>query len=154
LLFSQSGSCIALPLQLCLVSSSPSKVEQFRFEYYPQSHQTSSAIHYGPVLRGWLITPLHSQPLCLSPPLFGDSPAIWKVGLSHHLVLSSCSLSYLSSLRAHLLVPPIFSEAGSVFHSTSTVSVWLQLPFYAFQFCLGGIQFAQGLLCLMSSGGG
>jgi hypothetical protein len=81
---------------------------------------------------------LHSQPLCFNPPLLSDSPALWEVGLSHHLVLSPCSLSYLSSLTAHLLVPLAFSEAGSVFHSTPTVSVWLKFPFYAFQFCWWG----------------
>jgi hypothetical protein len=48
LLFSPACSCVALPLQLCLVSSSPSKVGQLSFEYHPQSHETSSVIHHAP----------------------------------------------------------------------------------------------------------
>jgi hypothetical protein len=93
---------------------------------------------------------LHSQTLCLSLPLLSDSPVLREVGLSHHLILSPCSLSYLSSLRAHLLVPPAFSEAGSVFHSTPMVNVWLQFPFYDFQFCLGGFNMPRScsVLCL------
>jgi hypothetical protein len=48
LLFSPGGSCIALQLQLCLVSSSPSQVGQFSFEHSPLSHEISSRIHYLP----------------------------------------------------------------------------------------------------------
>jgi hypothetical protein len=45
-----------------LVSSSPSKVQQFSFEYCPQSQETSSGVYYGHALGGWLATP----------PLFSD----------------------------------------------------------------------------------
>jgi hypothetical protein len=61
LLFSPGSSCIVLQLQLCLVSSSPSKLGQFSFEFCPQSHETSSIIHhfgnYLPTLGSWLVTP-------------------------------------------------------------------------------------------------
>jgi hypothetical protein len=139
LLISQSGSCIPLLLQLCLLNSSPHKVEQFSFEYHLSptrlAQQSTTALFW----EVGLSPHLHLKSLCLSPPLLNDSPGLWEVGLSYNLVLSPCSLSYLTSLTAHLLVLPAFSEAGSVFHSTPTVSVWLQFPFYAFQFCLGGL---------------
>jgi hypothetical protein len=61
-------------------------------------------------LRGWLVAPPHSQPLFLVPPLF-------VVALCH--------------------IPP-FSEAGSVFHPTPTVSGRLQFIVYAYQLYSGG----------------
>jgi hypothetical protein len=56
-LFSPGSSWVALQLQLCLVSSSPSKVGQFSFEYCPQSHETSSGIYHQATLGGWFVTP-------------------------------------------------------------------------------------------------
>jgi hypothetical protein len=58
LVYSSGGSCVALQLQLWLVSSFPNKVRQFYLECSPQSQDTSSVIHQGPVFRGWLIAPL------------------------------------------------------------------------------------------------
>jgi hypothetical protein len=48
LLFSPGGNCIALQVQLCLVSSSPSKVGQFSFEHCLLSLEISSGIHHLP----------------------------------------------------------------------------------------------------------
>jgi hypothetical protein len=70
-----------------------------------------------------LLPHLHSQPFCLTPPLLSDNSDPLGICLSPHLVLSLCSLSHLSSLRVLLLAPPPFSEAGSAFHPTPTVSV-------------------------------
>jgi hypothetical protein len=53
------GSCIALHLQLCLVSSSPSMLGQFSFEYNPLSHETNSGIHHCSALGGWLFANFH-----------------------------------------------------------------------------------------------
>jgi hypothetical protein len=55
MLFLQGGSCTTLLLQVCLVSSSSSKVWQCSFEYCPYPQETSPGIHHGPTLRGWVV---------------------------------------------------------------------------------------------------
>jgi hypothetical protein len=69
-LFSPGNSSIGLLLQLWLVSSSPSKVGQFSFEYCPQSHQISSEICHAPNLGGLVVaSPLLSAPFLALLPL-------------------------------------------------------------------------------------
>jgi hypothetical protein len=84
----------------------PNEVGQFSFEYGPQSHKTSSGIYHGSTLGSWLVTP----------PLL-------------------CYFSHFHSLSVQLLVPPLFSEAGSTFYPNPIVGVRLQFAVYAFQFC-------------------
>jgi hypothetical protein len=67
LLFSPGSSWIALQVQLLLVSSSPTKMMQFSFEYSPQSSGTSSVIHHIPILGVWLVIQPLSQLLLLFP---------------------------------------------------------------------------------------
>jgi hypothetical protein len=89
MLISPGGSCIALQLQLCLVSSSLSNVEQFSFEYCPKSHKTSSLIYHRP---------------------------LWEVGLSPHSCSQPLYFAHLCLLivqfflwEAGLFAPPLFS---------------------------------------------
>jgi hypothetical protein len=72
--------------------------------------------------------------------------------LACHLIptFSLCYLSCLRLLRFWLLVPSLFSQAGSVLNPT--VNVKLQFTVYAFQFCLRGIQLTQGLHWVMFLG--
>jgi hypothetical protein len=56
LLFSSGSSCIALQLQLCLVSSSLSKVEQFSFECCTLSQRSAMGSTTCPALGGWPVT--------------------------------------------------------------------------------------------------
>jgi hypothetical protein len=148
LLFLPGCSCIALLLQFCLVSSSLSKVEQFNFEYHLQSQETTLAICHASALGGWLVTP-HLLSAFVPHPAF----ACWVFSSSGRLAclptpaLSACSspCSCLSSLRVQLLALPPFSEVGSAFHPTPTVSGRLQFTVYVSQFCSGVIQSAQGL---------
>jgi hypothetical protein len=100
LLFSPGSSCVALQLQHCLVSSSPSKVGQFHFEYCPLSHETSSVIHQGPALGDWLVSP---------PPLSAFVPhptsASWKFSSS------GCWLFTHPHSQSLFLVLPSFAES-------------------------------------------
>jgi hypothetical protein len=113
--FSPGGSCVALQLQLCWVSSSPCKVGQFSFEYCLQSQEISSGIHH------W---PCFGRLACCSTP-----------------GLSLCSFSLLCSLRVWLLAPPPFSRGRFSIptHPHLSVGVRLQFNVYAFQFCWGGV---------------
>jgi hypothetical protein len=56
LLFSPGSSWVALLLQLCLVSSSPSKVEQFTLSTIISSRRLAQQSTI-PTLGGWLVTP-------------------------------------------------------------------------------------------------
>jgi hypothetical protein len=69
LLFSPIGSCVALRLQLCLVSSSPSKLGQFNFEWCPLSQEISSWIHHLPWCVRLARDPTPTLNLCASPDL-------------------------------------------------------------------------------------
>jgi hypothetical protein len=85
------AAAVALQLQRCLISPSPSKVQQFTFEYCPQSYKTSSGIYH------WSS--------------FGR--------LAGHLTpaLSFCYFSCLYLLGVCLLDPPLITGAGSAFHT-------------------------------------
>jgi hypothetical protein len=63
-LFSPGGSCI--PSTVTLVSSSPSKVGQFSFEYYPLSHEGSAGIHCLPCFGRLACCPTPTLSLCAS----------------------------------------------------------------------------------------
>jgi hypothetical protein len=103
-LFLPGGSCVALQLQLCLVSSSPSRVGQFSFEYCPQSQETISGINHQPCFEKLACYPTpHSQPLCLASPLVVLVQHLWDVGL----------LPYHCS-QPLLLFPRLFSESLAV----------------------------------------
>jgi hypothetical protein len=120
LLFVPGSSCVALLLQLCQLSSSPSNVGPSCFEYHPQSPEISSGIHHGSVLGGWLVAPPHphSQPLLFCP---------------------GCLLKVFSPCPTPIL------QGRFVFHPTPAVSVRLQFAVYTFQFSSEGLQSAQGL---------
>jgi hypothetical protein len=91
LLFLPHG--IALPLQLWLVSSAPSKVRQFSFVYPLQFHKTSSVFYHTPVLEGWLVAPplllelFLTLPCSLSKVLVQEEP--WRRRTSPRLVQHS-----------------------------------------------------------------
>jgi hypothetical protein len=116
--FCLAAATLPLQLQLWLVSSSTSKVGQFSFEYKPQSHETSSVIHYAPLWEVGLSPHPWSQPLLLFLPSFTESS-------------DTCST--------------LFSKAGSVFHPTLTVGVRLPFTVSVFQLYSEGFQSAQGL---------
>jgi hypothetical protein len=136
LLFSLSGSCIALQLQLCLVSSSPSKVRQLSFECCPQSQNSALGST--------------SCPTCLS------MPAVSLCGLLdlHWVLVAPLGDCLVTTplLSAFPAVPAFHWEFSSLSHShsqgqvqhsttTSTVSVRLHLAIYIFQFssCGGSV---------------
>jgi hypothetical protein len=83
LLFSPGSSCIALPLQLWLVSSSPSKVVQLSFEYSLQSKNSNTvihhALHFGQVachpipLSAFVPHPIYGRLACHLTPVLGAS---------------------------------------------------------------------------------
>jgi hypothetical protein len=117
--------CFALPLQLCLVSSSPSKVGQLSFKS-PQVQETISVIHHAPqplLCKFGLLLHLCSQPLCLTPLLLTNILAPlggWLLAPPKLSVIVPCPA--LTCLIRQLDPPP-FSEAGSVFHSTPILMV-------------------------------
>jgi hypothetical protein len=112
LLFLSGGGWVVLQLQLWLISYSSSKVRQFSFLHHPQSYEIISAICHTPSLGGWLV-----------------SPTLLSVFIPHSN--PTCWVLHWESL---------FSEVGSEFHPTLTVSGRLQLTVYVFQFCSGGVQ--------------
>jgi hypothetical protein len=130
LLFLPGGSCIALPLQLCLVSSSPSKVGQFSFEYCPQSHWTSSGIYHGPNVGGWLVASPCSQCLFHTPPSLSESSA-------------PCHTPFLRGLFSSPLPPLSVVDYNSLFLFLSFVQGW-------------GLNLLRGCarLCFQAVGGG
>jgi hypothetical protein len=69
LLFSPGGSCIALPLQLRLVSSFPRRVGQLSLVLNAALCPTKPALGSTtcPALGGWLVTPLLLSALVLHP---------------------------------------------------------------------------------------
>jgi hypothetical protein len=150
LLFLPGSSYIALPLQLCLVSSSPSKIGAIQF--CPQPHETQWSTM--PLLWEVGLSPHpHFQTLCLSPSLLADS----SVPLEGWLVTPPCSPPLF-------FVPPLFTDSlppcpntilqgwFSISHTHPTVSGWLQFTVYAFQFCWAVVQSAQGLCWTMFLG--
>jgi hypothetical protein len=155
LLFSKSGSSIALPPQLCLVSYSPSKVEKFSFDYHPQSHQTSSEIHPWPCFGRLDYHPTSTLSLCASAhlcsvivQLFGKlvCHTTWFLALVPCLPLVHWELIFLChqhSQRQDQCSTPL---PLSVFDYNSL--------FMLFSFVWEGVEYAQGLLWIMSSGGG
>jgi hypothetical protein len=100
-LFSPGGSYIPLQLQLCLVSSSPSKVGQFSFECCPLSQEISSGIHHVTCFERFAcrLTP-SSQPLLLDSHSFTESlafrilflapPSLYRAGSGFHPYLCHC----------------------------------------------------------------
>jgi hypothetical protein len=114
-LFPPGSSWVALHLQLCLVSSTHSKVGQFNFE--------SSLVP-----RDWL---------------WDSLPALlWEFGLLPHPLLRFCCFTHISSLRVWYWEFGFLSlpcSLGQVQHSTSisTVGVRLQFTVHVFQFCWG-----------------
>jgi hypothetical protein len=145
LLFSPCGSCICpttatLSGQLLLWQGGA-----ILFEYCPQSYETSSVIRYSPTRGGWFVTPPLLPALVPCP-----ISAHWMLGSSGRLTchptptLRLCSLSHPHLLGVQLLAPPPFSEAGSEFDPTLTVSVRLQFVVYAFQFCSEGDSICPG----------
>jgi hypothetical protein len=111
-------------LQLWLVSSSPSKVAQFSFEYCPQSHKTNSVFLLWEV---GLLPYSHSQPLLLFPP---------------------CSLS------VQLLALPPFSVTGSAFHPPFLSVLDYNSLFMLFSFVQGGFNLPKGYAGVCSQGVG
>jgi hypothetical protein len=111
MLFSPGGSCVAPQLQLWLISSYTSKMRQFSFEYCPQSCDTSSVIHHGLTLGGWLVTP----------PLLS---AFVTFPVFIHWEFDSLPTSIL--------------WGGFSILPYSHCQYWLQFGLYAFQFCWWG----------------
>jgi hypothetical protein len=154
LLFLPGSSYIVLLLQLCLVNSSPNKVGQFSFEYCPQSHQTSSAIHHSLALECWLVTPSLLSAFVPCPASAG-----WEFNSSGRLAchftpaLSACSQPLLLSLRVQLLAPPPF-KVGSVLCSTPPPSsvVDYNSLFMFLSFIVGGFNLPR-LHWIMFGGG-
>jgi hypothetical protein len=150
---------LCCPTALNLVISSPSKVEQFSFEYCPLSHETSSKIYLLPHFGRLACCPSPALSLCaslnlcsvLAAPLGG-----WLVAPS--LTLSLCCFSFTESLalRCQLLGQLPFSVAGSVSTPTSTVGVGLQFTVYAFQLCWGRFSLSRdcAVLCSQEVGKG
>jgi hypothetical protein len=152
LLFSSDGSCFAFQLQLCLVSSSPSKMGQFSFECYPLSQGSSYRIHSCPVWEVRLLPHPCSQPLCFSWSLLGASGSFER--LACHLVptLSLGCFTQISSLTVWYWEfdsspHPRFLEQVQCSTLTSAVGIRLQLTVYIFHS-------SQGLLCIIFPRGG
>jgi hypothetical protein len=118
-LFLPDSRCIALQLQLCLVSSSPSKVEQFCFECCPLSQRSALGSTTCPVFGCWLVT---------SPLL-----SAFVLDLCSHLFNKS------SVLRVQLLAPPTFSRADSAFHSHLCCQCQITVHCLCFSVLLGGL---------------
>jgi hypothetical protein len=132
-LFLPGGSCVALLLQLWsapLPARWGNSILNTVLSPMRQAHQSTMALLWEVGL-----SPHPTLSLCASHCLFLMIVLLlWEVGLSPHPCFQTFSLSCLHSLRVWLLAPPSFFEAGSMFHSTSTVGGTLQFNFYAFQF--------------------
>jgi hypothetical protein len=114
LLFSLGGNCIAFQLQLCLVSSSYSKVGQFSSDYFSLSHRSLPGSTTCLPLGGWLVTLHCSQPLCFSLPLlsatsyFGRLTSYPVPAVSLYASSNLCWV-FVSPLEGWIFVPPPLS---------------------------------------------
>jgi hypothetical protein len=96
-----------------------------------------------------------SQPLCLTSCLLSASlPALGAWLVTPTPSLSLCYFYCLHLLSIHLFAPPQFTGTGSADHPSSAVTFRLQFTLYAFQFCWGRIQSANGLHWIMFPGQG
>jgi hypothetical protein len=108
LLFSSSGSCVALQLQLCLVSYSPRKVEQFSFECCPLSQRSALGSTTYPALR-LACHPTPTLSLCASPDLWVLVAPLGGWLVTTHPFQPLLLFLYFtesSALRVQLLTPP------------------------------------------------
>jgi hypothetical protein len=144
LLFSPHSCCVALQLQLYLVSSSPNKVGQFSFECCPLSHEISSRIHHLPLFVRLACCLNPALSLCASPDLCWVLAVPLGGWLVTPVLLSDfaaftciCSLRVLYWEFSSLPHP---HSPGQVLSSTPTSAIGVRLQFtvYAFQACWGG----------------
>jgi hypothetical protein len=159
LLLSLVSSCLALQLQLCLVSFSPSKVGQFSFECCPLSHEISSGIQHLPHFGRLACYPTPAVSHCASP----DLPWVLAAPLGGWhvtpLLLSTFAalptfFHWKLALRVWVLAPLLFPGQVQRSTPTSAFHVRVQFTVSVFQFCWGGIQSAQGLWWILFLGSG
>jgi hypothetical protein len=134
LLFSPGGRCIALQLQLCLVSSSPTKVGQFSFECCPLSHFGSTTCPL------WQVAclPTPALRLCACPDLWWVLVAPVEGWLVTPLLLSAfAALPAFVHWEFSSLPHPCSPGQVQCSTSTSAVSVRLRFDVCIFQFCWG-----------------
>jgi hypothetical protein len=163
-LCSPGSSCVALQLQLYLLSSSLSKVGQFSFECCPlfrdqlwdplpamlgkiglSPHPSSQPLSFPDLcllvapLGGWLVSPLSLSAFMSLPISAGWWWLLWDVGLlpcscSKPLLLYPHYFTKSLMLRIWLLAHPCSPRQGQCSTPTSAVSVRLQFAVYIFQF--------------------
>jgi hypothetical protein len=152
LLFSPCSSCVALQLQLCLVSSSPRKVGQLSFEYCPVSQEISSSVHHLLCFRRWTCFPTSTLSLCASPDLFWVLVTPLEVGLSSHPCFQLDPHSFTESLA--LCPIPILLGRFSVPSPPLQSMLDYSLLFMLFGFAGGGFSMPRSCARLCSHGVG
>jgi hypothetical protein len=152
LLFSPDHSCAAPQLQLCLVSSSPSKVGQFSFECCPLSHMICSGIHYLSHFERLTCHPTSTLSLCASPDLFWVLVTPLEVGLSSHPCFQLDPHSFTESLA--LCPIPILLGRFSVPSPPLQSMLDYSLLFMLFGFAGGGFSMPRSCARLCSHGVG
>jgi hypothetical protein len=95
-LFLPGGSCVALQLQLCLVSSSSSKVGQFSFECLTRSALGSTTF---PTLGGWPVTPPLLSAFVPPQPLLGASGSSGRLACHYTSTFNLCCFTCICSLK-------------------------------------------------------
>jgi hypothetical protein len=106
----------SLQLQLCLVSSSPSKRGQVNFEYCHLSHKTSSGIQHIPHFGKLASCPITALSFYDSLDLYSVLVDFWEVGLLLH---PCCQPLYLSQPLLNVSV----SSGRLACHLTPTFSL-------------------------------
>jgi hypothetical protein len=153
---SPGGKCIALQLQFCLVSSSPSKVGQFSFECCPLSHKISSKIHHLPHFGRLSCCPIPLSAFVPLQPLLGIVAPVggWLVTLSLLSAFAALPafIHWEFGTESWLFAPPPFSGKGSVFHPHFHCGYYIIVGHIYFSVLLGAFSLPRCYTGLFSLG--